>query len=93
MSKELSELQRALLGQAPNYATFTQKEFDQAIAIAQGEIMHVAIETTKKAILLEREECAKLVEEAAASEDEGDTSTALKNAAEAIRNRIPSQRQ
>lgn len=93
MSKELSELQRALLGQAPNYATFTQKEFDEAVAIAQGEIMHVAIETTKKAILLEREECANVVKQLASEEDEGETCTALKNAAEAILNRIPSQRQ
>lgn len=55
--------------------------------------MAVAIETTKRAIFIEREECARIVERLAAEEDEGELSTAMKDAAEAIRNRIPSQRQ
>ena len=62
---------------------FTQAEFDDALAIARAEIMTVAIETTKQAILIEREECAKLADECVNIEKLG----------EAIRNRIPSQRQ
>jgi len=93
MTKELSAFQRQILGQGPNFATFTQKEFDEALAFAKAEIMHVAIETTKQALLIEREACAEVVTNLAAAEDEGEVATALKNAAEAILNRIPSQRQ
>ena len=51
--------------------------------MAQAEIMTVAIETTKRAIMIEREECAKLADECVDIEKLG----------EAIRNRIPTQRQ
>jgi|DEB3_MinimDraft_2_1074329.scaffolds.fasta_scaffold17344_2 peptide subunit release factor 1 (eRF1) len=91
--KELSPLARQLMNNAGVMALYTQKEFDEALAIAQAEIMTVAIETTKQAIFIEREECSKLVQALADEEDEGETCTALKNAAEAILNRIPSQRQ
>jgi hypothetical protein len=53
--------------------------------------MAIAIQTTKQAIMIERQACAELVAELAAMEDEGETSTALNNAARAILNRIPSQ--
>jgi hypothetical protein len=79
---EMSQLQRQLLGQ-DHVKFYTQQEFDQALAIAQAEIMTVAIETTKRAIMIEREECAKLADECVDIEKLG----------EAIRNRIPSQRQ
>jgi hypothetical protein len=91
--KELSGLARQLLQTSGAQTFFTQTEFDDAIAIAQAEIMHVAVETTKKAIFIERQACADLVLELADSEDEGETCTALKNASSAILNRIPSQRQ
>ena len=79
---ELSQLQRQLLGQE-HVKFYTQQEFDTELAIAKAEIMTVAIETTKRAILIEREECAKLADECVNIEELG----------EAIRNRIPSQRQ
>ena len=79
---EMSQLQRQLLGQ-DHVKFYTQQEFDQSLAIAQAEIMTVAIETTKRAIMIEREECAKLADECVDIEKLG----------EAIRNRIPSQRQ
>jgi len=79
---EMSQLQRQLLGQ-DHVKFYTQQEFDQALAIAQAEIMTVAIETTKRAIMIEREECAKLADECVDIEKLG----------EAVRNRIPSQRQ
>ena len=81
--KELSGLARQILGTSGVQRFFTQTEFDDALAIAKAEIMHVAIETTKQALLIEREECAKLADECVNIEKLG----------EAIRNRIPSQRQ
>ena len=91
--KELSGLARQLLQTSGAQTFFTQAEFDDAIAVAQAEIMHIAVETTKKAIFIERQACADLVLELADTEDEGETCTALKNASSAILNRIPSQRQ
>jgi hypothetical protein len=55
--------------------------------------MAVAIETSRRAVMIERQACAEIVLALAAEQDEGETCTALKNAAEAILNRIPSQRQ
>jgi hypothetical protein len=81
--KELSSLAKQLLGGAGTIDLFTQSEFDEALAIAKAEIMMVAIETTKNAIMIEREECAKLADQCVDIEKLGD----------AIRNRIPSQRQ
>jgi len=54
--------------------------------------MQVAIETTKQAIFIERQACADICDELASDEDEGEISTALKNAGIAIRNRMQSQK-
>ena len=81
--KEMSQLARQLLGGSGAVTLFTQTEFDEALALARAEIMTVAIETTKRAIMIEREECAKLADECVDIEKLGD----------AIRNRIPTQRQ
>ena len=91
--KELSGLARQILGTSGAVTFFTQQEFDSALAVAKAEIMTVAIETSKRAIMIERQACAELVLGLANEEDEGEASTALKNAAYAILNRIPSQRQ
>lgn len=95
MSKvDLSDFQkRFLLGQGAGQTLFTAKEFEEALAQAKGEIMAIAIQTSKQAIFIEREACADVVRQLADMEEEGETCTALKNAAEAILNRIPSQRQ
>ena len=82
---ELSPLARQIMGNAGTMKFFTQSEFDAALTEAKAEIMAVAIQTTKQAIMIEREECAKICEESV--EYSGST------LAEAIRNRIPSQRQ
>ena len=82
-NKELSPLARQFLGTSGAVKFFTQQEFDAALALAKAEIMTVAIETTKRAIMIEREECAKLADECVDIEKLG----------EAIRNRIPTQRQ
>lgn len=86
--KELSQLAKTILSGAGHITTFTQAEFDEALALAKAEIMMVAIETTKKALLIEREACADLVRDLAAEEDEGEVCTALKTAEQAIRNRM-----
>lgn len=91
--KELSGLARQILGNSGAVKFFTQQEFDEALTLAQAEIMTVAIETTKKAIMIERQACSEVVRSFADEEDEGEVATALKNASEAILNRIPSQRQ
>jgi len=62
MEKDLSPLARQLLGHANVMPMFTQKEFDRALAEAKAEIMTIAIEATKQAIAIEREECARLAE-------------------------------
>ena len=79
--KEMSQLARQLLGSSGAVTLFTQQEFDEALAVAKAEIMMVAIETTKKAIMIEREECAKLADEC----------VDIKKLGDAIRNRIPTQ--
>ena len=91
--KEVSQLARQILSGGGHVTLFTQQEFDEALALAKAEIMTVAIETTKQAIFIEREACAEVVRNLADEEDEGEVATALKNASEAILNRIPSQRQ
>jgi hypothetical protein len=61
MSVELNDFQkRFLLGQGAGQQLFTAKEFDEHLAQAKAEIMAVAIETTKQAIGIEREACAKV---------------------------------
>jgi len=79
---KLSNFQKQFLAGSGQVQVFTQKEFDDAMALAKAEIMTVAIETTKQAIFIERDECAKI------AEAEGQP-----NIAEKIRNRIPTQRQ
>jgi len=90
--KELSPLARQLLGNSGAVKFFTQQEFDAALAIAKAEIMTVAIQTTKTALLIEREACADLVRDLA-KDQAISTAQVLESAAEAILNRIPSQRQ
>ena len=89
----MSQLARQLMGSQGAVKFFTQQEFDDAMTIAKAEIMTVAIQTTKQALMIERQACAEVVRSLAADEDEGEVATALKNASEAILNRIPSQRQ
>jgi hypothetical protein len=85
--KELSGLARQILSGGGHVQLFTQQEFDEALALAKAEIMTVAIETSKAAIMIEREACADVVRDLAAEEDEGEVATALKTAEQAIRTR------
>ena len=62
---------------------FTQQEFNEALEDMKKEIMGYAMQATMMAIMLEREACAKMADECVNIEELGD----------AIRNRIPEQRQ
>jgi hypothetical protein len=61
--KELSQLARQLLSNGGAVDFYTQKEFDRALLEARSEIMAIAIQTTRQAIAIEREECARLADE------------------------------
>lgn len=82
--KELSPLAKQLLGSTGAIEVFTQSEFDDALAIGKAEIMKVAIDTTKTAIKIERNECAKIVREWEGELD-------LEKIAKAIDERLASQ--
>lgn len=96
MSKvDLTDFQkRFLLGQGAGQTLYTAKEFEEALAQAKGEIMAVAIQTTKQAIFIERQACAEMAfkyeAEKAGKLDDPDFDSPLANA---ILNRIPVQRQ
>ena len=67
--KEMSQLQRQLLGGGGAITLFTQQEFDEAMDVEQGKIMMIAMQAAKKAVELEREECAKLAQKMADDEE------------------------
>jgi hypothetical protein len=83
--KELSQLAKTILSGAGHITTFTQSEFDDALALGKAEIMKVAIDTTKTAIKIERNECAKVVREWTGELD-------LEAIANAVEERLTSQR-
>lgn len=91
--KELTDFQKKFFARGTGNKLFTQEEFDKAIAIAQAEIMQIAIDTTKTAIAIEREECAKIADSIAQRmEDGGEGPTGyigyVTECAQAIRNRM-----
>jgi hypothetical protein len=89
---ELTDFQKNfLLHQGAGQTLYTQNEFDERLAQAKAEIMAVAIQTSKQAVQIERRACAEPVLRLASEEDEGEVSTALKNAAMAVLRRIPGQ--
>ncbi len=59
---ELSDFQKKFLAVGQGQQVFTQHEYDNAVAAAKAEIITVAIEATKYAISMEREECALLAD-------------------------------
>jgi hypothetical protein len=58
----MSDFQKSFLARG-GMQVYTQKEFDEQLALGKAQIMQIAIDTTKTAIVIEREECAKLVDE------------------------------
>jgi hypothetical protein len=89
--KELTDFQKKFFARGTGATLFTQEEFDQALAIAKAEIMQIAIDTTKTAISIEREECAKIVDTMRKGLDGVDVpmvlDVALEQLADKIRNR------
>lgn len=87
----MSDFQKSFLGRG-GMQVYTQKEFDEQLAVAKAQIMQVAIETTKTAIAIEREECAKLVDEMRKGLEGVDVpmvlDVALERLADQIRNRL-----
>jgi hypothetical protein len=86
MSKDMSDFQKAFLAKGVQNTLFTQKEFDDALAFAKAEIMAMAIEASKTAVIMEREACARIIAEWT---DDLDASQMAK----ALLERIPEQRQ
>jgi len=78
---EMNEFAKNIFSQGQTL--FTQNEFDKALAEVKQEILGYAMHATHMAILIEREACAKMADECLNIEELGD----------AIRNRIPEQRQ
>ena len=83
--KELTDFQKKFFARGTGNKLFTQEEFDKAVTIAQAEIMQIAIDTTKTAIAIEREECAKMCEQ---FEPKSFYLGQVKTAAQAIRTRM-----
>ncbi len=83
--KELTDFQKKFFARGTGATLFTQEEFNNELALAQAQIMKVAVDTTKTAIAIEREECAKVCEQ---FEPESFYLGQVKNSAEAIRNRM-----
>lgn len=86
---QMSDFQKSFLSRG-GMQVYTQKEFDEQLAIAKAEIMQIAVDTTKTAIAIEREECAKIVEKSyeTTNPDEPITADWLLTLADQIRNRL-----
>ena len=94
--KELTDFQKKFFARGTGATLFTQEEFDNALAVARAEIMQIAINTTKTAISIEREECAKIVDAMRKGLDGVDVpmvlDVALEQLATQIRDRLTKQR-
>ena len=88
----MSDFQKSFLARGTGSTLYTQKEFYDQLAIAKAQIMQVAISTTKTAIAIEREECAKVVDEMIKGIEGVDlplsVGVALDQCAKKIRNRL-----
>ena len=61
---ELTNFQKQfLLGRGAGETLFTQKEFDDALAEAQVEIVKIAVKSTQQALAVERQACAEIAHE------------------------------
>lgn len=95
---EQSDFQKQFFAKGTGGTLFTQKEFDDALELAKTEIMAFAIDSVKQAVIMEREACAKIAhdmdqEKHKAVGNSIDPTFTKSAIAEAILNRIPSQRQ
>ena len=90
--KELTDFQKKFFARGTGATLFTQEEFNNELALAQAQIMKVAVDTTKTVIAIERDECAKLVDAMRKNLEGADTpmvlDVALERLADQIRNRM-----
>jgi hypothetical protein len=93
----LSDFQKSFLARGTGNKLFTEQELFTELEAVRREIMTMSIEAAKMAVKIERDACAVVVEKMLEDLDGVDVplilGVALKNAAEKIRNRIPSQNQ
>jgi len=82
MSKPMSDFQRQFLARGTGQQLYTENEFNEKLSQKMAEIMAVAIDTSKTAVMIERQACSDMVKEAGHLD-----------LAESILNRIPTQRQ
>jgi hypothetical protein len=85
--EKLNKSQKKFLAESGAIQIFTGTEFEEALNLAKAEIMAVAIETTKNAILLERQACSDLVDALADKQDSDDLRKIIKSIAVKIRDR------
>jgi peptide subunit release factor 1 (eRF1) len=88
----MSDFQKSFLSRS-GMQVYTQKEFDEQLAVGKAQIMQIAIDTTKTAIAIERNECAKIAMElakewAAIPDAPISLVMALEKCAESIRDRL-----
>jgi hypothetical protein len=88
---EMNDFQKQFFSKGTGGTLFTQKEFDDALAMAKAELIVHAIEATKYAVIIERDACAKLVDEEGENHTDMPYKEHFAELAERIRNRIPSQ--
>lgn len=81
----MSDFQKQFLAKGVGNTLFTQGEFDDALNTAKAEIMAMAIEASRTAVMMEREACAKIA-------DEWGGVNSVLSLSDRIRNRIPSQK-
>jgi hypothetical protein len=82
--KEMSDFQKSFMAKGVGNTLFTQGEFDDALNTAKAEIMAMAIEASRTAVMMEREACAMIV-------DQWIGVDSVLSLSDRIRNRIPSQ--
>ena len=86
----MSEFKKSfVIGEAN--ALYTREDLEKAVTEYSTQVMEIAIQASRQAVIMERNACAKVVADLAAMEEEGELCTALKDAAKAILERIPSQ--
>lgn len=61
--KDMTDFQKALLAKGVGNRLFTQEEFNEALTMAKAEIMTLAIEASRTAVIMEREACAKIIDD------------------------------
>tara|TARA_R110000868_G_scaffold96145_2_gene264546 strand:- start:545 stop:889 length:345 start_codon:yes stop_codon:yes gene_type:complete len=95
--KMLSDFQKSFLARGTGNKLFTEQELFTELEAVRREIMTMSIEAAKMAVKIERDACALVVDKMIEGLEGVDiplsVGVALEQAAEKIRNRIPSQNQ